>query len=488
MPARLPRSRGFGRRAGRCARHHRCQSGLRRGQRFRRSHRKATFSAHMGLHADETARPASGIYPCRMRWKAGRIFARRTAPRRIVQPLITPLYDTRTPHALLPLLPGRAIGRPRPRPRRPGGHAAAISRPGGGVRSRDGCRCRHRGAAVDFTRPPAGAEPHAGEAPALVVAPDPTVWDGRFANNAWLQECPKPFTKEVWGNAIELSRGGGQALGLATADGVRISSGASHRSKGRCAFGSGQADGTIAVPLGYGRTGPGRSATAWASTLSARGAFRRAWSIARLGERMRRCTRPSATPRLTRRMRSSFRRFPLVELAGRRRRTEHRATCRRFCRRSATGRRLHLGDGDRQRACIGCNACVVACQAENNIPVVGPEEIDRHRDMHWLRIDSYERGEETDCRRLRAGAVHALREGALRAGLSGRGFRPRRRRPQRPGLQPLHRHALLPGQLPLQGAAVQLVRLCRRPGLRGPRRRHRSRRSATPTSRCAHGA
>ena len=192
------------------------------------------FSVHLGLHQDETAQVCRWHLPLSHTLES---WSDRRAPdgtASIVQPLIRPLYDTRTAHDVVAMIGGaldavvlRSCARDLARATPP-----AISRPGGDKLLHDGVVPNSRFAAcfgdAEGRQLPAPRGRAAG--PVLAVAPDPSLWDGRYANNAWLQECPKPLTKEVWGNTLSLSAADAAQLGLRHRRHRRIAGRRSHGS------------------------------------------------------------------------------------------------------------------------------------------------------------------------------------------------------------------------------------------------------------------
>ena len=166
------------------------------------------FSAHLGIYDDETAARCTFRLPRTHElesWSDLRAFDGTAS---IVQPLIRPLYDTRSPHELLAMIAG------------PGGSAHDLVREtwrqqAGGNFDDWWRQTLHDGVVADSRAMPVPAPmanlpeiaPAATSPTALslVLAPDPCVWDGGFANNAWLQECANPLTKQVWGNALHVS-------------------------------------------------------------------------------------------------------------------------------------------------------------------------------------------------------------------------------------------------------------------------------------------
>jgi molybdopterin-containing oxidoreductase family iron-sulfur binding subunit len=211
----------------------------------------------------------------------------------------------------------------------------------------------------------------------LAVAASP-LHDGRFASNAWLQELPHPITKQMWGNAALMSPATAAELGVTTGDRVQLA--------GRAVLPAlivpGHAERAITVELGYGRSTPGlpiADQIGYAPPPTAitprRAPGRDEVILAQLTlDQHDRPIAPSAT---------------LAQL----RATPDLAADLRGAQPTLLPAQEHAGlqwaMSIDTSLCTGCNACVVACQAENNTPTVGPEHAARGRRMHWLRIDSY---------------------------------------------------------------------------------------------------
>jgi molybdopterin-containing oxidoreductase family iron-sulfur binding subunit len=231
---------------------------------------------------------------------------------------------------------------------------------------------------------PAAAAPTAGID--VLFAPDPSVWDGSYANNGWLQELPKPLTKQVWGNAALIAPETAEIFGLASGDAVELSV------DGRVVRAPvwvmpGHASGAVTLTLGYGRRSAGRIGNGIGFDAYALRSSMARWSAA--GE-MRRIGEGNAV--LSTQRHHSLQGQDIVRVVAPGDAVppepEHPSVYPEWpYREHAWGMTIDLD------ACIGCNACVIACQAENNIAVVGPEEVAKGREMHWLRVDRYHSGD-----------------------------------------------------------------------------------------------
>jgi molybdopterin-containing oxidoreductase family iron-sulfur binding subunit len=398
---------------------------------------KVQFRTHLSLHDDETSAMCQWQIPethFLEGWSDARGFDGTVS---IVQPLIAPLYGSKSAHEVLAAMGDHPERTPYDIVREywaaaRGGAKGASKREENaidkapvqplvtpefetawrrwvhdGVMPDSAFAPKTVSMRSDFARTPAA--PAAGGGFEISFRHDPSVLDGRFANNGWLQELPKPVTRLTWDNAVLVSpataaklKAGGSPAFQGGEHGQIISDVVELRYRGKSVKGAlfvvvGHADDCATVHLGYGRTRAGHVATHIgfdANTLRTADAM---WFGGGLEIRGTGDTYPLACTQFHHLM-------------------EGRGQVRAVTRDEFIHNPASLKEGDETppktltlypdfkyegykwgmsidiNACIGCNACVVGCQSENNIPIVGKEQVLAGREMHWIRIDTYYRG------------------------------------------------------------------------------------------------
>jgi molybdopterin-containing oxidoreductase family iron-sulfur binding subunit len=230
----------------------------------------------------------------------------------------------------------------------------------------------------------------------LQLAESHNVYDGRFAHNAWLLELPEPITKQSWGNALRIGTEDADRLGLSSGGVVELSR-AGRTLRAPVVVVRGQAPGTLALPRGYGQSGTGTLADGVgvdARSLRDKpvGAFSKV-ELRATGERQELAIRQLTQQQHGRGLAlstslSAYRRDPDFTREARGKQPSLLPVVRQASTGPLAG--VQWGMTIDTTLCTGCNACVVACQAENNVPVVGAREAGRGHLMHWQRIDTYE--------------------------------------------------------------------------------------------------
>ncbi|HET7549914.1 MAG TPA: TAT-variant-translocated molybdopterin oxidoreductase [Gemmatimonadaceae bacterium] len=380
---------------------------------FTQALKSVPHTAYVGMYENETAAACRWFAPeshYLESWGDARAYDGTVS---LIQPLIAPLYDTRTVDELLAVFAG---------PDRAGGTSAHSmlreswrDRAGGIFEEREWEETVGRGLAPDTQlerRTPSLR--WSALAPLLesarltggidiVFERDPRVYDGSFANNAWLQELPDPITKVTWDNAAVMSPATATKLNVGTGDVVTLSLRGRELSAPAFVL-PGHADDAITLRLGYGRDGAeevARGVGVNGYQLRTRGAPHvdgpvKVERVLAGGSAER---HELATTQMHWRLqgRAIIRQATIEEY-----RRDPDFTGAQSTQQPSLYESYDYTKGDQWAMtvdlskCTGCGACVVACQAENNVPVVGREGVLNSREMHWLRIDRYFTGQEDE--------------------------------------------------------------------------------------------
>ncbi len=378
--------------------------------------RKVPFSTRLGLYEDETSALCHWHIPQTHfleEWGDARSFDGSVS---IIQPLIAPLYDGKSACDLIALLSdqhGRSnhdIVQEYWRAHRPSVQSTGVATPQDANSFDTFWRRTLRDGVMAGTALPShpatlkaglAAEPQAqASGLEIVFRPDPTIWDGRFANNGWLQELPKPLTKLTWDSVAMVSPQTARRLDLKSEDAVDL------HYQGRTIRAPiwvtpGHADESVSVFLGYGRTRAGRVGTGvgfdagWIRPLSTQW-FGPGLTLSKTGKRWA----LAATEH-----HDSMEGRDLVRAATLEEYRKNPAFAQADVEKNPLSLYPEVSHEGYQwgmaidlNACTGCGTCVVACQAENNIPIVGKDQVLRGREMHWIRIDRYYEGSSDDPR------------------------------------------------------------------------------------------
>jgi Fe-S-cluster-containing dehydrogenase component len=226
--------------------------------------------------------------------------------------------------------------------------------------------------------------------------PDPTVYDGRFGNNAWLQELPKPLTKLTWDNAVLLAPRTAERLGVGLGDLVELKSG-SRSVRGPVWLNPGQAENSATIHLGYGRTRMGKIANLIGFDANRVRTAVSPWTAAGISITKTGDTYQLFSTQEHHQMegRDIVRSGTYADFKANEKlfeHEEHAGTAKTIYPDEHKTPVNSWGMSIDLNSCTGCNACTIACVAENNIPVVGKEMIGMGREMHWIRVDRYFEG------------------------------------------------------------------------------------------------